>query len=290
MLAAFILLRDFTLQLIGDHDHSEKYLRYITKACHQAPRLETFTIDHGAYTIRCKRVNKNWVVCDKVKYPAPWEYVCVLSKGGMFVYDLFFRYLYLHVHERKTDGSKSYQPADDGTWNVAYVWEPCRRMTTMVPMVLATYIQNSISLATSRWPRASQWSNGRNLSARTKSRRPSVNHSRSCQSGQPRHHVPGQQDVVLARKMFVIIYVTHSDRYVRGTLAESTHLARKVRTYNSRFNDPDLASALRNMTSLLRSEISRLKECTFKLYSLTCFYPYDKYLRRFLNSQPSIKQ
>jgi hypothetical protein len=38
-------------------------------------------------------------------------------------------------------------------------------------------------MATSRWPRISQWRNRRNLSARTRSCRHSANHSRSCQSG-----------------------------------------------------------------------------------------------------------
>jgi len=102
MLVAFVSLRYFTLGLTGDQLHlSEKYLQYITKASHQAPHLEFFTIQYvDDYTFRCKRVNANWVVYNEGEYPAPWEYVCVLSKGSMFVHDLFFRYLYL---QRKTD-------------------------------------------------------------------------------------------------------------------------------------------------------------------------------------------
>jgi hypothetical protein len=73
MLAAFVLIRVFTLQLGGKQlQSSEKYLRYITKASHQAPHLESFTTHHGNdHTFRCKRVNANWVVCDEAEYPAP---------------------------------------------------------------------------------------------------------------------------------------------------------------------------------------------------------------------------
>ena len=72
MLVSFVSLRVFTLELWGEELYRiEKYIRYITKTSNQAPHLESFTIKHGAYTIRCKRVNKNWVVCDKAKYPAP---------------------------------------------------------------------------------------------------------------------------------------------------------------------------------------------------------------------------
>jgi hypothetical protein len=48
----------------------------------------------------------------------------------------------------------------------------------------------------------------------------------------------------------IATYVLHILAEVHRTLAESTHFARKVRTFNSIFNDPDLASAMRNMTSL----------------------------------------
>ena len=101
MLVAFVSLRIFTLRLRGYPHPCEEYLRYITKASNQAPHLESFTIHHGYdHTVHCKRTNENWVVCDAAGYPPPWEYVCVLSKGSMFVHDLFFRYLHLRVHEK----------------------------------------------------------------------------------------------------------------------------------------------------------------------------------------------
>jgi hypothetical protein len=67
MLAAFVSLRVFTIDLGGDQAHSsEKHLRYITKASDQAPHLQFFTIqDRPEYTFRCKRVGANWVVCDE---------------------------------------------------------------------------------------------------------------------------------------------------------------------------------------------------------------------------------
>jgi hypothetical protein len=75
MLVAFVSLRVFTLQLRAYSYPSEEYLRYITKASHQAPHLESFTI-HSIYSnydyiFRCKRVNANWVVCDEDECPTP---------------------------------------------------------------------------------------------------------------------------------------------------------------------------------------------------------------------------
>ena len=69
MFAAFVSLRDFTLDPLGDLIHpSEKYLRYITKASRHAPHVESVTIYHGSNNaFRCKRVNANWVVCDEDK-------------------------------------------------------------------------------------------------------------------------------------------------------------------------------------------------------------------------------
>jgi hypothetical protein len=66
MFAAFVSLRNFTLDLLGDHFPSEKYLRYITKSSRQAPHIESVAIRHGRnHSFRCKRVNENWVICDK---------------------------------------------------------------------------------------------------------------------------------------------------------------------------------------------------------------------------------
>jgi hypothetical protein len=101
MLVAFVSLRVFTLELNGDLLRPpENHLRYVTKVSHQAPYLESFTIlstNFGCdHTFRCKRVDANWVICD-----AFWEYVCVLSKGSIFVHDqFFFSYLYVHVPEQ----------------------------------------------------------------------------------------------------------------------------------------------------------------------------------------------
>jgi hypothetical protein len=73
MFVAFVSLRVFALKHRGNQRRvSEKYLRYITKASHQAPHLEFFTIHYGNfYTFDCKRVNENWVVCDEDEYSAP---------------------------------------------------------------------------------------------------------------------------------------------------------------------------------------------------------------------------
>ena len=79
-------------------------------------------------------------------------------------------------------------------------------------------------------------------------------------------------------------------------LAQSTHLASKVRSFDTNF-ESDLAVILRNMTSLrilkLPSGICAdiLDGCTFKLDSFECVYVYDPSgsFQRFLNSQPSLK-
>jgi hypothetical protein len=81
------------------------------------------------------------------------------------------------------------------------------------------------------------------------------------------------------------------------TLAQSTHLARKVRSFSSRFNGPDMAMALRNMTSLRILKLPNAFRmdifvgCTFKLDSFECTYldHFDESFRNFLRSQPSLK-
>ena len=72
MLTPSVSLRVFTLGLTGGDRHpSEKYLEYITKVAHRAPRLEYFAIQHvNNYIFRRKQVNENWAVCDEA-YPAP---------------------------------------------------------------------------------------------------------------------------------------------------------------------------------------------------------------------------
>src|SRR5277367_992479 len=77
------------------------------------------------------------------------------------------------------------------------------------------------------------------------------------------------------------------------TLAQSTDLSRLVRSFTITFEFPELATALRNMSSLRHLDLydgdaSILDGCTFKLDSFTCSTPNSESLRQFLNSQPSI--
>jgi hypothetical protein len=84
---------------------------------------------------------------------------------------------------------------------------------------------------------------------------------------------------------------------VQQTLAQSTHLARKVRSFDTPFDSDNLAMALRNMTSLrnLRLPIDFhmdiLDGCTFKLDSLGCYgvHNHNESFQKFLSSQPSLK-
>jgi hypothetical protein len=84
------------------------------------------------------------------------------------------------------------------------------------------------------------------------------------------------------------------DAHVVQTLAQSTDLARRVRSFQTRQLFPKLATALRNMSSLGKLNlwdsrgVSILDGCTFKLNSFTCSFPNSESLRRFLNSQPSL--
>jgi hypothetical protein len=81
------------------------------------------------------------------------------------------------------------------------------------------------------------------------------------------------------------------------TLARSTDLARRVRSFENKFfnSSQELAMVLRNMSSLRSLYLGRIENgpsildgCTFKLDSLTCSFPYSESLRKFLNSQPSL--
>jgi hypothetical protein len=99
---------------------------------------------------------------------------------------------------------------------------------------------------------------------------------------------------VLYRDIHVTVYSRAS---VHRTLAQSTHLARKVRSFESRYRDPDIATALRNMTSLRILILSCpfpmdiLDGCTFKLDSFESPYlnDYIKSFPKFISSQPSLK-
>jgi hypothetical protein len=95
------------------------------------------------------------------------------------------------------------------------------------------------------------------------------------------------------------ICVTHSRRAskVQQTLAQSTHLARKVRSFDARVDGTYLAMALENMTSLrilILPDVFTmdiLENCTFKLDSFECKYlnNFGDYFPQFLSSQPSLK-
>jgi hypothetical protein len=94
------------------------------------------------------------------------------------------------------------------------------------------------------------------------------------------------------------IYVeTRRASKVQQTLAQSTHLAKRVRSFSSRFTGSDLAIALRNMTSLRILKLLSilhmgiLDGCTFKLDSFECKYlkNYNESFPKFLSSQSSLK-
>src|ERR1700733_4907173 len=78
------------------------------------------------------------------------------------------------------------------------------------------------------------------------------------------------------------------------TLAQSTDLARRVRSFESDCDFGELATALQNMSSLRRlyldciGDPSILDGCTFKLDSFDCGFPYSESLHKFLNSQSSL--
>jgi F-box domain len=84
------------------------------------------------------------------------------------------------------------------------------------------------------------------------------------------------------------------DKRVIQTLARSTDLARRVRSFKTTRSPPKLATALRNMSSLRSLDLNCIRDasildgCTFKLDSFTCYFPYSESLQQFLNSQPSI--
>jgi hypothetical protein len=93
--------------------------------------------------------------------------------------------------------------------------------------------------------------------------------------------------------------IYNGDERVIPTLAQSTDLARRVRSFdttrslNAMRTPPELATALRNMSSLRSlyldvDDASILDGCTFKLDSFTCYFPNSESLQNFLNSQPSI--
>jgi F-box-like len=89
-------------------------------------------------------------------------------------------------------------------------------------------------------------------------------------------------------------HINLQDMAAIQTLVQSTDLARRVRSFDTFCDYPELGTVLRNM-SLLRTlnlwngnDVSILDGCTFKLDSFSCDFPYSDSLQRFLNSQPSL--
>ena len=79
------------------------------------------------------------------------------------------------------------------------------------------------------------------------------------------------------------------------TLARSTDLARRVRSFHTSYDHQELAMALRNMSSLRRlgcedfsDDASVLDGCTFKLDSFETTFRYSESLHKFLNGQSSL--
>jgi hypothetical protein len=92
-----------------------------------------------------------------------------------------------------------------------------------------------------------------------------------------------------------VLYREIYGRAAIQTLAQSTDLARRVRSFETSVVYPELATALRNMSSLRRLKYSGFlgdtfipDGCTFKLNSFETSFPYSESIERFLNSQPSL--
>jgi hypothetical protein len=97
----------------------------------------------------------------------------------------------------------------------------------------------------------------------------------------------------------IVLYreIYNGDKRVIQTLAQSTDLARRVRTFATSYNCEELATALQNMSSLRRLNLecndaftSILDGCTFKLDSFSCTFHYSESLQKFLNSQSSLTE
>jgi hypothetical protein len=88
--------------------------------------------------------------------------------------------------------------------------------------------------------------------------------------------------------------ISYLDKHVIQTLAQSTDLARRVRSFHAYGVYPGLATALRNMSSLRSldlwhsGDVSILDGCTFKLDSFETTLPNFKSLQEFPSSQPSL--
>jgi len=77
---------------------------------------------------------------------------------------------------------------------------------------------------------------------------------------------------------------------------KSTDIARRVRSFATKHSSPELATALRNMSSLRSLELDGVRDesildgCTFELDSFETSFPYFESLQNFLNSQPSLTE
>jgi F-box domain len=84
--------------------------------------------------------------------------------------------------------------------------------------------------------------------------------------------------------------IKDGDAHVVQTLAQSTDLARRVRSFATTRPSPELATALRNMSSLRWLSLWNIEDdsildgCTFKLDKLFCDLPNSKPLQQFINS------
>ena len=98
------------------------------------------------------------------------------------------------------------------------------------------------------------------------------------------------QDILYRDIYFPNILVCH-------TLAQSTHLARRVRSFTTSSQHPELANALRNMTCLRLLTLfdvdyppNVLDGCIFSLDTIACGFPCDESLLKFLRSQPGLRE
>jgi hypothetical protein len=88
--------------------------------------------------------------------------------------------------------------------------------------------------------------------------------------------------------------ISDEDADAIATLAQSIDLARRVRSFHTLGRFPELATALRNMSSLRSLDLERIGDepifdgCTFKLDSFETTIPNSESLQEFLNSQPGL--
>jgi F-box domain len=88
--------------------------------------------------------------------------------------------------------------------------------------------------------------------------------------------------------------IKYGDVDVIQTLAQSTDLARRVRSFSTPCSSPELATALQNMSSLRSLSLASIEDdsildgCTFKLDKFFCNFPNSKSLQQFINNQPSL--